>query len=146
MTPYEYAEALRKEFEDFAHNCQPAVTIPEMSYSKLGEQVIACESLIFAVTDISAQPLFENGMVCGFIQVGTIVVTLARECSYEMRDDGSEDVDQVTAIAVQLDRDSDCLWDWAQRVEPFIVKDFSIGFVNTGGLAITSLTLTVGVP
>lgn len=146
MTPFEYADSLRKDFEDFSATCSPPVTIPAMSYTKLGEQVIACESLIFAVTDISAQPLFENGMVCGFLQVGTIIATLARDCAYEMEEDGTENVEQVAAIAADLDRDSDCLWGWALTVDPYMVKDFGIGFTIIGGLAITSLSLTLGVP
>ena len=147
MTPLEYAEHLRKEFEDFALGCDPVVKLPELSYSKMGDPVIACEALIFASTNVDATPLFDEvGAKCGVIQVGTFIAALARDCAYEMNEDGSDNVVEVKRISEQIDHDGDCLWDWALTVDGYMVKDFSLGFAITGGLAITSLQMTIGVP
>ena len=147
MTPLEFADHLRKDFESYASEFSPPVAIPEMSFSKMGEQVIACESLIFAATDLAAQPLFdEQGGRCGDIQVGTYVITSARDCAYEMEEDGTDNVEEVTAISKQIDHDGDCLWDRALSIDEYMAKDFSLGFAITGGLAISSLQLTTGVP
>jgi hypothetical protein len=147
MTPLEFADHLRKDFESYASEFSPPVGIPEMSYSKMGEPVIACGSLIVATTDLAAQPLFDNiGGVCGYIQVGTFLVALSRDCAYEMNDDGTDNVEEVVEISKQTDHDGDCLWSWALSIDPYMTKDFSLGFAITGGLAISSLQLTLGVP
>jgi len=145
MTPLEYADHLRKDFEEYAVAC--GVAIPKVSYSKTGDMVISCESLIAAASSVDATPLFdEQGGKCGYIQVGTFIIALSRDCAYEMEDDGTENVEEVKRISAQTDKDADCLWSWVLSIDPYWAKDFSIGFANTGGLAISSLQLTIGVP
>ena len=147
MTPLEYGDHLRKDFESYAENLNPPLTIPKSSYSKMGEAVIANEALVVAATGADATPLFdEQGGRCGYIQVGTYIMALSRDCAYEMNDDGSDNVAEVQRISKQIDRDGDALWDWALTLDAYMTKDFSLGFALTGGLAITSLQLTVGVP
>lgn len=151
MTPLEYADQIRKQFEDYATDvCE--LTLPEekQRYSRLGAAVIACESLIAAVTDAQAIPINEGGgtawNACQFTQQATIIITLARECSYEMEEDGTDDPVQVAAISASMDKDGECLWTWAHDLETHMGKSFEVSFTLLGGLAITALSLTVGVP
>lgn len=147
MTPLEFGDHLRKDFESYAENLNPRLAVPESSYAKMGDPVIATESFIVASTNVDATPLFdEQGGRCGYIQVGTYVIALSRDCAYEMNDDGSDNVEEVKRISNQIDRDGDALWDWALTIDGYMSKDFSLGFALTGGLAITSLQLTTGVP
>ncbi len=144
MTPLAYANELLKSFEDFAaNNCDKPLDLPEMRYAQVGAQVVGCESLIVASTGADAREM--GGLECDFLQVGTFVVTLAHECAIEFTDDGFDDPVEVARVSEQMDRDGECLWEWALSVESFMEKDFSLGFDITGGLAITSLQLTLGV-
>lgn len=145
VTPYQYADQLRKDFADYAV-AECSLEIPAETFTQYATQVIACASLTAAVTEAAAQPINEGGQACEFIQIATINIALARECAYEMNDDGTNNVPQIDLISAQADIDADCLWTWAAQLPFYIFKDFTMQFVNTGGLQITTLSLTIGVP
>ena len=145
MTPLQYADQLRKDFADYAvDTCQ--LEIPKETFTQYATQVIACASLTAAVTEAAAQPINEGGQTCSYGQIATINIALARECAYEMNDDGTNDVEKINAISAQADKDADCLWTWAEQLGFWLFKDFTMSFMNTGGLQITTLSLTIGVP
>lgn len=139
MTPLEYAEKL---LGDLKAACPSS---PDMAYAQVGTQVVGCESLIVAVTGTDARELQEGGLRCGYLQIATYVVTLARECAVEFSDDGFDDPVEIKRVSEQMDADGECLWEFASSIDPYITKDFSVGYTITGGLAITSLQITLGV-
>ena len=55
-----------------------------------------------------------------------------------------DDPDQVKRVSQQMDADGERLWAWGQDIDPYAAKDFSMGLDISGGLAITSLQLTLG--
>ena len=138
MTPLAYANKLLDDLK-------AACSAPEMAYAQVGQQVIGCESLIIAVTGTDAREMQTGGLNCDYSQIATFVVTLARECAIEFNDEGFDDPDEVKRVSEQMDQDGECLWKWALSIDPYLEKDFNIGFQIMGGLAITSLQLTLGV-
>jgi hypothetical protein len=139
MTPYEKAQDLLKSLEVACPN------LPTLAYAQIGGQVVSCESLIIAATGADGQPQDPLNLKCAFNQIGTFVITVARDCAFEATEDGVDDPVEVARVSAQMDQDGDCLWGWAQNLDPYISKDFSLGFTLQGGLAITSMQLTLGI-
>ena len=139
FTPWQYGQELLDQLE------QIVVPLPDERYAQLGGQVIACESLIVASTGIQAQEVLDTPR-CDVVQVATYDITLARECANVSNDDGTNNPEAIVDVSAQIDQDADALWRWAQGLEYFWTKTFDVSWVITGGLAITTLTLTVGVP
>ena len=138
-TPLEQADLFLKQLQD---RCQ---SFPSLAYTQVGSQVVGCESLIVAVTGVDGQALGPQNLKCDFAQIGTFVITVARDCAIEFDDEGFDDPVEISRISQQIDADGDCLWAWAQNLDPYLQKDFSIAFDLTGGIAITSLQLTIGI-
>ena len=139
MTPLEYGQELLDDLK------ARVLSAPANSYAQLGPPIIDCESIIVAATGADGQPL--SGVPnCDIAQIGTYSVSIARDCSDVANEDGTTDVTALNKVSEQQDTDAKSLWEWAEGLDFFITKSFSVGWVITGGLAITTLTLTIGVP
>ena len=138
-TPWQYGKVLLESLEGWV------VPLPDERFAQVGGQVVSCESLIVATTGANSQEML-GAPQCDVIQVATYEVTVARECSDMSNNDGTNDQPAIAAVSAQMDQDGDALWRWAQQLEFYWVKSFDLGWVITGGLGITSLSLTVGVP
>lgn len=142
MTPLEYAEELRKLAAD--ELVVAGATVPSRTWSQLGDIVLECEALVSSVTNMIALEL--GGPPCDYGQVGIITISIGRECANVSNDDGTTNVEAALAVAAQQDRDGEALWNVGEAVEAFLQKDFAMAWAILGGIAITTLTLTIGIP
>jgi hypothetical protein len=133
MTPYELAQEVLATVETELGEATPAV-----KFAKLGAQVVDCESLIVAATGLepSALPNCECGSA-------TIVVTLARDCANEANQDGSNNPEAISSISSEISGDGTALTAVAKL---WLQAQWSIGWSIQGGIAITSLQLTIPLP
>ena len=139
FTPLEFGKALLDDLTAVV------VPLPGERYATLGNVVVSCESLIVSSTGVDGQQLSDVPQ-CDVVQIGGYVISLARECSNVANDDGTTNVAVAETVSVKMDKDAETLWNWAQGLEVYITKDYSVAWVITGGLAITTLSLTVGIP
>ena len=137
-TPLSYARIL---LDDLSNSIVP---LPDERYAQLGGQVVVCESLIIGTTGITSQEML--GPQCDVVQVASYDITLARDCANVSNDDGSNNGPAIVAVSDQIDADADALWRWAQGLEYYVTKTFDITWVITGGIAITTMTISLGIP
>lgn len=143
MTPFEKCKALQAEFEALAAGYADYV-LPERRYAVLGEPVVDCESVIIALTGMVVPEGFDT--TCGPPQMGTFSVVIARDCATPFDEEGVTIPTEAEALGVDQGVDGQMLWLFASRHQPFAVKPpWTIGFVITGGLMVTSLQLSTGI-
>jgi len=145
VTPFEKCKALQAELESLAAGYEEAgYTLPARRYAVLGEPVIDCESVIIALTGMVVPEGYDIN--CGPPQLGTFSVVIARDCATPFDEEGVTIPAEAEALAVDQGVDGDMLWLFANRHQPYAAKlPWTIGFVVTGGLAVTSLQLTTGI-
>jgi hypothetical protein len=134
MTPLEFAQ----DVLNTAAN--ELVDAPQTQYAQLGTQVVDCESLIVAATNVSESP---NDTNCSSGQV-TFVVTLARDCANVANRDGTTDVDALSTVNAVLERDGAALRAIADLY--LEATDRSVAWTYEGGIAVTSMQMTVPIP
>lgn len=129
MTPYEAAQDVLNTV------VEQLISAPTVQFAQLGPPVVDCASVISAATGLDESPL--PGCACGSI---TIITTVARDCAFVSNDDGSNNPAAIAAVSAQIDGDSIAL----RRVgEMYVESEWSIGWSLDGGLAITSLSITM---
>lgn len=141
VTPLEKAKQILADINTFAS--ASSVDLPGHQYAQTGTPVIACAGLIVAVTNVSIAAGYDP--TCGAAQSGTFVVTLTRDCGVEFNEDGSDNVDAITAVSAEADADAQMLWDYANQLEIYLTRTWSVSWALIGGLGITTLSLTIGI-
>lgn len=142
-TAYDTATALLASLVSDA--ATESLTLPTVQYVVTGEPVVDCPSVIVALTGINIPEGFTNAIHCAPPQLGSFDVIIARDCGTQFTPDGSTIPSAADTIAAAAAADGDFLWGWASRYAEVVDKTWELGFVTTGGLAITSLLLTTGV-
>jgi len=140
MTPLEYAQEVLKLAEQ--QLIADDVAVPGRTWAQLGQVVLECEALVASVPTANSFDLGDN---CAAGQVATVLVSIARDCANVFDDDGVTIIPAQEQISAQQDADGQALWDLAQQLETIYVKTWSIDYVITGNLAITTLSLTIGI-
>lgn len=143
MNPLEKCKALQAELETLAGGYEGYV-LPARRYCVLAEPVIECEGVVIALTGVAVPEGFDT--TCGPPQLGTFNITIARDCAMPFDNDGITIPEQAEAISLEQAVDGDMLWLFASRHQPFVSKPpWTIGYVVSGGLMITSLLLSTGI-
>jgi hypothetical protein len=151
-TPLEKAREFLATIEDMA----PAmgIVLPELRYAQLAQPVIACSSLIAAVTNTIPHAEYGGatgsrgnifGFECNASQQSTFVISLSRECSWISNEDGTDNPEEVVKVSEQMQADHDLLWYFAADLNPYLSKSWSIAMAIMGGLSIVTLQLLTGV-
>jgi len=132
MTPFQLANSILETVVCALDNP------PATAFAQVGTQVVDCESLIVAVTslDKSALPNCDCGRV-------TVIVTLARDCANESNPDGTNNLEVISSVSEQIDEDGASLRAVGQE---YVESEWSVGWTIEGGIAITSLQLTMPMP
>ena len=143
MTPYKKAkqllEAIVKAYEDHGS----LETLPERRYAATSEPVVDCASVIVSLTSMTAAEGYEAP--CNVPVLGTFSIVVARECANTSNAKGMTNVEQTELVAKIQSDDAEALSSFARNLPTYISKSWNIVMVITGGLAITSLILTVGI-
>jgi hypothetical protein len=142
VTPLEKAAEILQGIELQA--ATNGVTLPTLRYTQMAQPVIACAGVIVAVTATDPHPLY-GPVECNASQQVTFAVSIARDCSHVANDDGTDDIVKLGQVSMTMQGDHDVLWDFAACFEEYLSKQWSVRMVITGGVAITSMTLTTGV-
>ena len=132
MTPYEMAQDVLQTVADLL------VEPPTVRFAQLGPAVIDCASVISAATALEENPT--PGCACGSI---TVVTTVARDCAFTSNEDGSNNPEVIAEVSAKIDGDGIVL---RQVGALYIESEWSVGWSLDGGLAITSLALTMPLP
>lgn len=142
MTPYAFGQSLLSQLQSLA--LSEGVTLPTPAYTVLAEPVIDCASTIVALTGMeqSGDPSLD---FCGSPQYGTYNIIIARECAVVFDDNGYTDVTAAGTVSTQLSTDGELLWSFANQLDDYLIKTWSVGFVIEGGLSVASLLLTTGI-
>lgn len=145
MTPLAKARELLTELNAFAITQPVPVDLPSRQYAQLGEPVVDCASVIVALTAMEPHPLTEVG--CSPVQLGTFQLLIIRSCSWVVdNDSGITDVDSMTDVADTADTDGQLLWAFADQLDEFVSKEWSVGWALTdAGLGVSSLQLSTGI-
>jgi hypothetical protein len=152
MTPLEKAREFLATIEDMAPVM--GTVLPDQRYAQLGQPVIACSSLIAAVTTTIPHAEYGGatgsrgnifGFECNASQQSTFVISLARECSWTSDDTGFDIPEEVVKVSEQMQMDHDLLWYFAANLDAYLSKSWSISMVLMGGLSIVTLQLLTGV-
>lgn len=147
MNAYEKAQQLLQLIETEALPFEPEYTLPSQRYARVGTGVISCASVQVAALDMSPDGL-DNGQVtvhCDAIQLSNFACIISRDCSFVANEDGSDDPKRVGEASALGAKDAQFLWNWAQHYDAYFSKQFSVGWIFTGGILITTLSLTTGV-
>lgn len=154
MTPVEYCEAILKTLQDVAG----ASGLPDIQVTGVGDAVIACAEARVTFNGVTLQPNLQNTWACEVEEVGTYLVTIARECAWTSNDDGTENYEKLAELVETVDADVTALTALFKAIGFGVesVVDGAVGWgttrsgtinvVNTGAVVISTLTLTVGVP
>ncbi len=148
MNAYTKAGQLLELIEAAALPLEPEYTLPSQRYARVGTAVVSCACVQVAALDMNidgANSGITNVICDDAIQVSTFACIIARDCAFVSNEDGSDDparVGEASAIAAQ---DSEFLWNWAQTYDEYLSKTFNVGWLFTGGILITTLSLTTGI-
>lgn len=148
MSPYEKAKAILAELEARAAAVSPEpLDLPSVRYAQIGApQTVTCASLIVGTATIAADGAddFED-IRCDAIQLGTFVLIYALDCSWVANDDGTDNPVKVAEASERMDAAGNFLWAYANELDPYLSKEWSMAYALTGGLGIATLTLTTGI-
>lgn len=159
MTPLEHARAILRTLVDEVS----AGDVPTPHVVGVGAAAIACPETRVTLLSASLDVNPANSWACDVVTVANYVVTVARDCARTFNEDGTEDYaslqrvsERVDADVVYLGRLFDAITLPAGATELVVSETSAIGWGSTrvgtiaidvsGALAITSLSLTVGVP
>lgn len=148
MSPYEKAQAILAALEVRAAAESPEPrALPPVRYAQMGApRTVTCESLIVGTTSVTADGADDTeGINCDAIQLGTFALVYALDCAWTSEDDGTDDPTKVAAASARMDDAGDFLWGYANDLDPFLSKEWSMAYTWTGGLGIATLTLTTGI-
>lgn len=132
MTPFQLANSILETVVRALNNP------PATAFAQVGTQVVDCESLIVAVTSLDKSSL--PNCDCGRV---TVFVTLARDCANESNPDGTNNLEVISSVSQQIDEDGTALHAVGQE---YVESEWSVGWTIEGGIAITSLQLTMPMP
>lgn len=133
------AEALPKE---------PDYSLPTNQYARVGTAVVSCASVQVAALDMQTEGAALGVLTVDCndaIQLSSFACIISRDCGWEANEDGSDNLEAVAAVSAMGAEDADFLWTWANNYDEYISKAFSVGWSITGGILITTLTLTTGI-
>lgn len=148
MNSYEKAQQLLELIVSEALPMEPGFSLPTLQYARVGTAVVSCGCVQVAALDMATDGAALGQLIVrcdDAIQMSNFACIIARDCSWTANDDGSDDPAEVAAMSVKAAADADFLWSWAQHYNEFYSKAFSVGWLITGGLLITTLTLTTGI-
>lgn len=144
MNPLDKAKALLAELVTKADVA--GLGLPSIRYYQIGDAVVTCGSVIVTLTRMDpAGPEYQVASGCMSSQVGSFVITIARDCGVIFDEDGVDVPALVINASEDMSADGDFLWGFAAGLPTYIARDYSVTWVLTGALLITSLTLTVGI-
>ncbi len=132
MTPFELAESVLESVLDELNDA------PATAFARVGTAVIDCESVIVAVTSVDKSPL--PNCDCGR---ATIFATVARDCANEAYPDGTNNLEVINEVSALIDADGLSLRSVGQA---YVEADWAVNWTIEGGIAITSLQLTMPMP
>ena len=148
MSPYEKAQAILADLvaRAAAESPEPRV-LPSIQYAQIGApRTVTCESLVVGAATVAADGADDSeSIMCDAIQVGTFMLVYALDCSWTSDEDGTDNPELVAEVSGRVDAAGDFLWAYANELDPFLSKEWSLGFTMTGGLGIATLTLTTGI-
>ena len=142
MTPLAFTQSL---IADLARS-YPLLPAPP-THAQMGDLVVDCAGLYATV--LSRTQYEVGGPHCGFATLADITVVAARDCANVSHDDGTTNWPIQDVVSVQMDMDSEMLWEWAekQQADAFTpVTPPSITYMITGGVALTTLAVQLPVP
>lgn len=142
MTPYEKADKILESLICLAGDS--GVEMPSVRYAVLGEPVVSCASVIVTLTSINTPP---EVPACNAPQVGTFSVIISRDCANISAPNGDTIPEEAVKVADTQSTDGQLLWDLVVDMHGAMYPPsaWSIGFVVTGGLAITSMMMTANI-
>lgn len=143
MTPYEKAQQLSALIVDKATD--DGLDLPSSRQILSAEPVVAEECFLIALTELAIPEEFAPDGFCAAPQLATFDIIIARDCSATFNDDGTTNIAAAAVVAEANAADADFLWEWANQYDPYLEKEWSIGFANTGAVSITSMQFTTGV-
>jgi hypothetical protein len=145
MTPYEKAQQFLESLEGRAAAQVPVVELPTIRYAQIGTPDMACASVIVGVTTINPDAADEGPVVCDASQLATFLIVVCLECSWTADEEGINDPVLVADASARLDVIGQFLWDWANELDPFVSKEWTLGFTSSADLGIATLRLITGV-
>lgn len=125
------------------------IELPEIRYVQMGDPVIACPSVIAAVTAINTftDPNVPPGALpgCAPIQVATVSVYVAHEYTCA-RDDGTDDPEAVYKISQVMAAEGNVVWDALNALQFFMGPDnVAVNWTINGGFCYVIGTCTRGI-
>jgi hypothetical protein len=138
MTPLEFTRQIAKELE--------TSLLPKPINAQVGEVIIPCPGTIVSILIVSEIDLGGN---CGSIPVGDVVISAAYDCSFTANDDGTTNWPKQDEVSALLDTAGDFLLAWADEARADAVYRGgmpSVTFLQIGGLAIATLSVSLPIP
>lgn len=132
MTPFQFANSILDTVICVLDDPPPT------AFAQVGTQVVDCESIIVAVTSLDKSAM--SGCDCGRV---TVVVTVARDCANESNPDGTNNLEVINHVSQQIDNDGIAL---RQVGFEYVESEWTVGWSIEGGIAISSLQLTLPMP
>lgn len=148
VTPYQKAQAILDELVNRATSVEPEpLDLPSVRYAQIGApQTVTCESLIVGASSITADGADDlETIACDAVQLGTFVLIWAIDCAFVANEDGTDDPVRVAQASERMDAAGNFLWSYANELDPFLSKEWTMTFALAGGLGITTLTLITGI-
>jgi hypothetical protein len=142
MSPLSFVQ----ELVDDLIRTYPTLPAPP-AHAQLSDLVIDCAGVFATILTLTEYEL--GGKNCGSVLMADITVVASRDCAHVSNDDGTTNWEKQDVVSAQMNMDSDLMWEWAekQRVEAFApTTPPSITYMNTGGVALTTLVLQLPVP
>jgi hypothetical protein len=145
VTPFQKAQDFLQQLNDRAM-LDGTTLLPGIQYAQIGMPDMACESLIVAVTTVAPDAGEEGGpVICDASQMATFLVVWCQACSWVSDDSGINDPAKVAEVSARMDAAGTFLWDWANEMDAYLSKQWTLGWASAADLGITTLTLTTGV-
>ncbi len=144
-TPLDRAKALRDDLIAFA--TARSYALPTTRFVQVGDIVRDCESVIISVGSLTPDPLYDP-VNCVSPLSATFLIDIIRACAVVYDQQGLTLPNVLEAVSETAAADGALLYAFAQEVDGWTSKQpWSVVFsLAEGGLSISSLQLTIGIP
>lgn len=144
-TSLDRAKALRDDLVAFA--VARSYALPANRYVQVGEIVRDCEAVIVSVGSLTPDALYDP-VACVSPRSATFLAEIVRACAVVYDSQGLTIPATLEAVSEQASSDGELLFAFAQEVDGWTSKQpWSVVWsLAEGGLSVSSLQLTIGIP
>lgn len=144
-TPIDRAKSLLSELESLA--VAHSYGLPPTRYVQVGDIVRDCEAVVVSVGNLVPDPQYDP-VECVSPRTATFLIEIIRNCAVAYDSNGMTIPSELQKISERGSLDGQLLYEFAQQVYGWSSKNaWSVVWsLAEGGLQVTSLQITIGIP